>query len=222
MQGNSAPVSSRQSHASLRIEPTVQRRCNSVFQRPVHPGTARLLERIERICATTDRPLILDSGCGNGRSCYALAERHPDHWVIGVDKSAQRLRRYPMPDAVYRQDNLILARADLVDFWRLARRAGWRLHRYCLFYPNPWPKEKHLFRRWHVHPVFPELLALGGRLALRSNWLIYVQEFALALCAQGIGATWRALDRRENVISPFEWKYRASGHTLYQLVADLA
>ena len=38
-------------------------------------------------------PLILDAGCGVGHSTIQIARQFPDHWVIGVDQSADRLAR---------------------------------------------------------------------------------------------------------------------------------
>ena len=55
-------------------------------------------------------------------------------------------------------------------------------------YPNPWPKKKHLGRRWHGAPVFPALVKLGGELEMRSNWQTYLDEFALALACLQIPA----------------------------------
>jgi hypothetical protein len=60
--------------------------------------------------------------------------------------------------------NVGFSHTDLVDYWRLMRKAYVRPARHYLFYPNPWPKIGHLPRRWHGHPVFPALLALGGPL----------------------------------------------------------
>jgi tRNA (guanine-N7-)-methyltransferase len=45
--------------------------------------------------------LILDAGCGVGHSTIQLARAFPDHWVIGVDQSEDRLsRKKPYPDAL--------------------------------------------------------------------------------------------------------------------------
>ena len=39
------------------------------------------------------RPVVLDSGCGTGRSTRHLATIFPNHWVIGVDRSFVRISR---------------------------------------------------------------------------------------------------------------------------------
>jgi tRNA G46 methylase TrmB len=105
----------------------------------------------------------------------------------------------------------------LPSFWRLALRAGWRLRHHYLLYPNPWPKPGQLQRRWHAHPVFPDLLRLGGRLELRCNWEIYALEFAAAANRVLDGDTAARLLAESAITTPFERKYRASGHPLYSV-----
>ena len=164
------------------------------------------------------RPLILDAGCGVGLSTRHLATRFDDHLVIGVDRSAVRLAR----DHGEVGENALLVRADLVDFWRLALAAGWQPARHYLLYPNPYPKSAHLKQRWHGHPVLPVILALGGRLELRSNWRLYVEEFALALkLATGVDAEVERFLPGDRYLTPFEQKYHASGQSLWRLSVAL-
>ncbi len=161
-------------------------------------------------------PLILDAGCGVGESSIVLARAFPAHYVIGVDRSAARLERRIAGKADGLPENLDLVRADLVDYWRLLSDEGIRLDRHYLLYPNPWPKIGQLARRWHGHPVFPTLLALGGILECRSNWRIYVEEFCLA--AGVLTGRRPACEpfRPDPAMTPFERKYRDSGHALWR------
>ncbi|AVR88386.1 tRNA (guanine(46)-N(7))-methyltransferase TrmB [Thauera aromatica] len=162
-------------------------------------------------------PLILDAGCGVGHSTIQLARQFPEHWVIGVDQSQDRLeRRKPYPEALLPQ-NMVFVRADLVDFWRLLEAAGVRLARHYLLYPNPWPKIGHLGRRWHAHPVFPWIPRLGGVLECRSNWQVYIEEFALALGeVLQREVPWERFEA-SLPLTPFERKYRDSGQSLFRL-----
>ena len=167
-------------------------------------------------------PLILDAGCGVGHSTIQIARQFPDHWVIGVDQSEDRLsRRKPYPEALLPK-NMVFVRADLVDFWRLLDAAGLRLARHYVLYPNPWPKIGHVGRRWPAHPVFPWIPRLGGVLECRSNWRVYIEEFAVAL-EQVIGhpVVWEDFSA-EVPLTAFERKYRDSGQTLYRLSVDLS
>lgn len=116
---------------------------------------------------------------------------------------------------------MVFVRADLVDFWRLLDDAGLRLARHYILYPNPWPKIGHLGRRWHAHPVFPWIPRLGGVLECRSNWQVYIEEFALAL-EETIGrpVPWARFEAQVP-LTPFERKYRDSGQALYRLELEL-
>lgn len=171
-------------------------------------------------------PLILDAGCGVGESSIGLARAFPGHYVIGVDQSASRLARRIAAKVGGLPENLDLVRADLVDYWRLLGEAGIRLDRHYLLYPNPWPKIGHLARRWHGHPVFPALLALGGTLECRSNWRIYIEEFCVAVRTltgrpvQCERLTPEMLDIG-GLRTPFERKYRDSGHALWRALVSL-
>ncbi len=160
---------------------------------------------------------MLDSGCGTGESTRVLAELNREMFVIGVDKSAVRLARASSS----RFANGCLIRAELSDFWRLCALAEIRFQMHYLLFPNPWPKPGHLFRRWHAHPTFPNILHLSNELIVRSNWEIYLQEFQLSLRAYGVKNSVIRRYYPERPISSFERKYSCSGQALYELRAAL-
>lgn len=211
--GRSCRVTSSQDGVHRDLERLVRRHFAHPFLRPIGETSRRAVDlALEQ---GQGRPLVLDSGCGVGEGTAALGERFPDAWVIGIDKSESRLGKVrPLPA------NAVVIRADLVDAWRQLRRRGIRLDRHFLLYPNPWPKKSHLRRRWHAHPVFPDLLALGGCLEIRSNWRTYIEEMCAAVTLSGFlppTATFRCESfDPETPLTPFERKYRASGHALYR------
>lgn len=214
--GVSRPVHSPQSGVHPALDAHVRRHRSHRWRQPLHPGSVAAWATF-RSWHRPDRPLLLDAGCGTGVSTLALAERHPHAQVVGVDRSAARLARAP----AIRPGNVLLLRARLEDFWRLLDEAGTRLAGHYLLYPNPWPKPRHLGRRWHAHPVFPSLLALGGRLELRTNWRIYAEEFSAALTVHGVSAgEVVSLPPGERSLTPFERKYSASGHAIYRVLAE--
>ena len=212
--GNSRSVQSRQTGPHEDLLAVVERHANHRFARPIADYNRQAFERAADRTARDPRPLILDSGCGTGDSSRLLAMRHPDHLVIGIDRSADRLSRHRSETP----SNCLLVRADLIDFWRLALSADWRPARHYLLYPNPEPKPRHLKRRFHAHPVFPSLVALGGQLEARSNWRVYLEEMAMALAFHGREATVDALPAPEQPLTLFERKYAASGQPLWRLV----
>ncbi len=219
MYANSRVPQSAQTGIHERLAELVDRHRREPFRKPVLDYNRAAFDAA--MAAWSERgneaPLILDAACGTGASSVLLAERNPDCFVIGVDQSEARLTtgKGDLPA------NLHLVRADLVDFWRLLAGRGARLERHCLFYPNPWPKIGHVARRWHGHAVFPVLPQLGGLIECRSNWRLYVEEFAFAmgrLLGREVG--WQEFVPDEPV-SPFERKYRDSGQALYRCEIDL-
>ena len=216
IEGNSREVTSAQTGLHPDLERTLRRHLAANFAKPVsEPAQMAYALFKARWLALGQPALVFDSGCGVGESTRHLALRHKEVLVLGIDKSEDRLQRkkpLPLPD------NALLLRADLVDFWRLVLNDGLRLTHHYLLYPNPWPKLAHLQRRWHGHAVFPVILALGGQLELRSNWLLYLQEFVQA--AAWAGFTQNTIHTLSSEalgthLTPFERKYAASGQALY-------
>lgn len=215
---HSAPVHSPQTATHSRLAERVRRHLQVAWRQPPRQPTLRAFDAVSRHLALSTRKLVFDSGCGNGESTRMLGRYYPDCLVIGIDKSAARLGKVSAGGFPHCEGNVIWIRAELADFWQLALQAGWVLHRHFLFYPNPWPKPGQLQRRWHAHPVFPAMLALGGFLEMRCNWDIYALEFAAAVkIASGFDARIETLHDSE-LTTPFELKYRNSGHRLYSVV----
>ena len=225
MYANSRLPTSAQTGIHEHLPALLERHRRSPFRKPYaahnQAAFAASMERWRELAPAA--PLILDSCCGVGESSIALAREFPDHYVIGVDKSESRLQRKTggRPGDANLPPNLDLVRADLVDYWRLMREGGVGPARHYLLYPNPWPKIGHLSRRWHGHPVFRAVLALGGVLECRSNWHIYVEEFCFAVdyLAQKPAVCEPYVPQR--ALTPFERKYLDSGHPLYRTIVAL-
>jgi len=191
----------------------------------------------------TPSAVILDSGCGTGESTIHIARRFPGIPVIGIDKSCARLNKAGNPSQTLGEDvppNAFWIRAELLDFWRLALervQAGeWTIPYHAVYYPNPWPKQSEATRRFHMHPIFPTLLALGKTIELRTNWEIYAREFAEATrlvlsanaeCAENDNAVVAASANAHitcesfNPTYPetaFERKYKEARQTLWRVV----
>ena len=209
---SSRQIVSNQSGPHDQLDNIVRKHLAHPFQRPFARHSIDAFAQIESWLRESNVPLILDSYCGIGESTQKLATQFPQARILGIDKSADRLRKHP---SIRLSDNYRLLRADVDDFWRLLANNGYRPHRHFLLYPNPWPKSSQLKRRCHGSPLFPTLLALGGHIELRSNWPLYVQEFAHALTLAGQRACAEPFEPDEP-LTPFERKYRQSGHTLWR------
>lgn len=214
MTGNSRQVTSEQQDCHPDLMNLLARHRKHSFQKPIANFNLHAFQQAEARLAAHDGPLILDSGCGVGDSTRVLAKQHPNHLILGLDRSTHRLQRQ-RPDL---PDNALLIRTDLVDFWRLAAAANWQPTLHCLFYPNPYPKASQLSRRFHAHPVFPAMVALSKQLEARSNWKIYLQELQIGLAAYGINSLIESIDPESPAVSAFERKYRASQQPLWKLI----
>jgi tRNA G46 methylase TrmB len=209
-------VSSSQNGVHPRLAEITNRHLRHRWDQPLHQPTKDAWLRLkEDIGFTPTDNFILDSGCGTGASSIQLAELNPEQKVLGVDQSLSRLTTNGLQDGFYCKGNLTLMRAELSSLWRLMLLDGYQPQTHYLLYPNPWPKPSQVKRRWHAHPVFPCLLALGGNLELRCNWQIYAQEFAMAagiLCGAKFAVAPFTVAANT---TPFEHKYLARGQALY-------
>lgn len=216
----SRQVNSSQNAVHPRLDGLLSKHATCMWHQPLHAPSVTAFRAAEELLDGRLERIVLDSGCGTGESTRLLGAAMPDRTVVGVDKSAARLTRTGANGAPCREGNIVWVRADLTSIWRLALQAGWRIERHYLLYPNPWPKPGHLQRRWHAHPVFPDMLRLGGRLEMRCNWQVYALEFAHAVNVF-LGEDVRPGSPPDQpVMSPFERKYRDSGHRLYSVTVS--
>ncbi|TLX48902.1 SAM-dependent methyltransferase [Pseudoalteromonas phenolica] len=219
-EANSRSIVSNQLGLHEKLDEIVQKHLVAEFKKPIAEHTQKAFDEVNEKVQAFNGPLILDSCCGVGESTANLAKLHPDALVIGIDKSSHRLDKHDVEYKQTESGHYILVQADLNDFWRLALEAGWQPTHHYLLYPNPWPKAKHIGRRWHGAPVFPFIVKLGGILEVRSNWDIYVKEFARALELAGHSVAVEAYES-DSAITPFERKYWASGQSSTRLQLDL-
>ncbi len=221
--GNSREITTNQTGLNEHLDEVVLKHLAHPFRKPYRQHTVDAFAQMQAIVAADPRPIIFDSCCGVGESTAKIAQLHPDCLVFGMDKSADRLERNEQHRHEHHKvagQEYYLFQVDLNDLWRLAVAAGWKLKKHYILYPNPWPKAKHLQRRWHGAAVFPSLLALGGELELRSNWQLYLQEFQRALELAQVTSQLQVYTAAE-ATTPFERKYWASGQASWQLVAQL-
>jgi tRNA G46 methylase TrmB len=229
--GDSKAIITNQSGIHEKLDEVVQKHLAHPFQKPFQVHTEQAFAEMDAfvqafLVNNPDGEIILDACCGVGQSTRILAQQNPQALVIGVDKSAHRINRnvegFSQADGSQAQ-NYHLVRADLNDFYRLVKVASWPISKHYILYPNPWPKSKHLQRRWHGSAVFPQMTSIGKTLILRSNWQLYLQEFQQAAKQVGLHGEITEVIANHDVqaqqpLTPFEAKYQASGQTCWQLM----
>ncbi len=199
------------------LEKTVKKHLENPSKKPLSQHTQRAFDVIRRQVEShldQNKPLIFDSCCGTAMSTQIIAGGNPDALVIGIDRSEVRLTKSTNAEL---PSNIVLVQAECSDFWALAKEAGWTLQKHFILYPNPYPKSKHLKRRWHGHPAFPVLLSLGGELEVRSNWDVYIDEFCSAANYMVDNSCKGAeIFQADPPLTLFEKKYQESGQELYR------
>ncbi|GAB2705005.1 hypothetical protein GCM10027170_38820 [Aliiglaciecola aliphaticivorans] len=220
--GNSRSITSNQLGPHEKVPELVRRHLENTSQKPFNQHTLDAFEQVQKwrlqLDSQLQKPLIFDSCCGVGESTAHIAAQFPDALVVGIDKSELRTNKHEHYKE--KSPNYLVIRADVNDFWRLARSAQWQLSHHFLLYPNPYPKSSQVQRRWHACAAFKEIIALGGTLEVRSNWQIYIQEFAIALNTAGKPASVSPYHSDEPQ-TPFERKYWASGQQSWQVISNL-
>ena len=129
----SKPVTSNQDGPHQDLEKTIAKHLAHRFAKPIAEHTKAKFAELQQQLTLSDKKIILDSGCGNADSCIYFAQQHQNHFIIGVDKSQHRLRKAQLTTT----PNLYLLRAELIDFWRLAKDANWVIDK--PLYPLPKP-----------------------------------------------------------------------------------
>jgi tRNA (guanine-N7-)-methyltransferase len=210
------PTTSNQTQPHQDLVELVSKYLKSTYKKPIAEHSSRAFDQLFNQLKNNKASYIIDSGCGTGLSCKWLSQKFPENHIIGIDKSEHRLSK-----TQFRSDNITYCRSDLIDFWRILLKTDWQIEQHYMLYPNPWPKKKHLQRRWHGHPIFPEILKIGKTLTIRSDWDLYIDEFELALNTAGINNISKTSDFRDNAMSAFEQKYITQGRRLFELKAEL-
>ena len=206
-------IKSNQEQVYPGLSHLVLKRKNNLFEKPFALHTLNSFDIFLKKIESEKRRFILDSGCGTGDSSLYLSSIFKEELVVAIDKSAERIRK------ARGNSNILYLQADCIDFWRLLLKNSFFPDKHYLFFPNPWPKKKHLGRRWYGHPVFSTLMQISGHLHCRSNWPLYIEEFKEAIRTLKTHHVSQSRYRPKNCITGFEKKYYASGHELFYFTA---
>jgi tRNA (guanine-N7-)-methyltransferase len=132
-------------------------------------------------------PLVLEIGSGHGAAAIAYCSAHPDHDLLAVDVHTPGIAR--MLAAADRADvpNLRVAMGDAVFVLR-DRLAPGALRAVHLFFPDPWPKDRHAKRRFvsgFTLGLIASRLEAGGALVVATDQAHYAEHTLRALADHG-------------------------------------
>ena len=167
-------------------------------------------------------PLVVEIGCGGGRTIMALAVQRPDANCMGIERCGEYYRL--MRDRAKRK-KLSNFRCGRIDAAFLIKRffSDSSVREYHIYFPDPWPKKRHLKRRLFNAEFCADLkrtLEPGGTLFFATDHKDYYAEILPLLRGffnvAEYPLPWAdAPEGRTN----FEVKYMRAGRPIYRLVA---
>ncbi len=120
---------------------------------------------------TSEAPLEIDLGCGDGKFTLEMAEHHPDRNFLAVERLLGRVRKVCRGADKRGLENLRVLRLETLYTleWLLPENSVDRLHLLC---PDPWPKAKHHRRRLFQKPFLDAVVRVlkpGGELLFKTD-----------------------------------------------------
>ena len=164
-------------------------------------------------------PLVLEIGSGMGEATAALAAADPARDVLAVEVHTPGVAALLRQVEDRRLSNVRVAEADGLHVLRgLGTRS---LDEVRVFFPDPWPKARHVKRRL-VDAAFAALvtdrLRPGGRLHVATDWAAYAEQVLRVVdAAPGLELAGRERGRRP--VTRFEQRGLDAGRESYDVVA---
>ncbi len=137
-------------------------------------GLQEALERrAERIAALRQscapifertKNITLEIGCGKGHYLSSYAAKFPSETCVGIDLISKRVEDGRRRAKNKNADNAFFVKAEAMEFLE-ALPQDVRLGKIFIFFPDPWPKEKHHKRR-----------------LIQKDFLDYIRQFCRSGC----------------------------------------
>jgi tRNA (guanine-N7-)-methyltransferase len=159
---------------------------------------------------------VLEIGFGMGEATAAMAVASPGVRVLAVEVHpagiAALLRRLDE----HSLDNVRLVEGDAVDVLHALPPRS--LAEIRLYFPDPWPKKRHVKRRLlrpTIAALMADRLAPLGLLHLATDWPAYAQH------AREVLAGWEVTEaRRGRPVTGYERRALLAGRTAVELVCQ--
>ena len=164
----------------------------------------------------TSFPIEADIGCGKGRFLLARARATPHVNYLGIDRMLRRIRKLDRKIARASLSNIRLIRVEASYAVRYLL-SPCSLSAAYIFFPDPWPKRRHLRHRL-LTPDFVNYLHAtlvpGGEVHLKTDHLDYLSSAEKAFCADGRYEPIPAPDFTDEELTDFELEFRNQGLTI--------
>lgn len=135
---------------------------------------ARLRETCADIFALSQN-ISLEIGCGKGHWLSAYAAANPDELCVGIDLISERVRDSQRRAKNKNALNAHFVKAEALEFLEAMPRDA-RIGKIFIFFPDPWPKERHHKRRLMQHEFLDyirQFANAGAKLYFRTDYREY-------------------------------------------------
>lgn len=170
-------------------------------------------------------PTYLEIGFGNGEALLTMAQRHPEFNYLGIEVHSPGVGHLLLQLSAQQLPNIRISDADAVVILQhhLPPHSLAGIH---IFFPDPWPKQRHHKRRL-IQPAVVKLLAtvmqINGYLHLATDWPDYAQQMLQILDTtpefinhSGLGCFTPRPPQRP--LTKFEQRGHRLGHQVWDLV----
>lgn len=169
-------------------------------------------------------PLVFEVGFGMGQSLVEMAENFPEHDFIGVEVHRPGVGSVMHQAGQKGLSNLRLYCHDAIEVLENCIQPS-QIHRFQLYFPDPWHKKKHHKRRI-VNDKFLSLLHRvlepSGLVHMATDWVPYSEHMLETLNAsEGFENTLSEGDFAARPSFRPETRFEQRGHRLGHEVRDL-
>ncbi len=170
-----------------------------------------------------DGPLELEIGFGKGRFLLARAAEQPSVRLLGIEMASKYFRLVERRAERRGLDNVALLCGEAA-YLMSAVLPGRTFRAVHVYFPDPWPKDRHHKRRLFDRETVDLLLALlapGGQLFFATDHLDYGAVVAELLESHPALSVERVAGWPEGPRTNYEIKYEREGRPILRLVVTL-
>ena len=164
----------------------------------------------------SDCPIEIEIGCGNGHFITSYGQQRDQSLLIGIDlkrkrcmKSAKKAENHGLSHI-----HILCARAENI-IYDLPES---RIEIFHMYFPDPWPKNRHRRRRFFRSPQLRQLhrsLKSGGKIYFCTDFFDYYLQAKVLILLQPGMALDEAKPPPEISCSLFSQRFSTMGKKLY-------